>query len=110
MLPCHQVNHPMRTWAVWRTLVGHAANKWDCSTTAAAPLNRRCRARWRRSRRWPSHTNGVGSAFQPATVSSSHVMISVGVCGCCPSKARRTLRRWSAAARFSQEPLNGAPP
>jgi hypothetical protein len=34
----------------------------------------------------------------------------VGVCGCCPSKARRTLRRWSAAARFSQEPLNGAPP
>src|SRR5258706_487338 len=56
---------------------------------AAAPPRRRCRARRRRSWRLPPHTNGVGAAFHPATVSSNQVMISCGVCGCCPASARR---------------------
>jgi len=50
---------------------------------------------------------GVGAAFHPATVSSSQAMISSGVWGCWPAKARRTRIRWSDSAIFNQLPESG---
>ena len=50
----------------------------------------------------------VGAAFQPATVSSSHVMTSTAVeVGCCPESARPMRMRWTDSAMFSQDPLSG---
>src|SRR5258708_38325898 len=51
--------------------------------------------------------NGVGAAFQPATVSSNQVMISAAVFGCWPLSARPHRMRWTDSAMFNQEPLNG---
>jgi len=53
------------------------------------------------------HTNGVGAAFHPATVSSNQVNDLLRVCGCCPASARRTTIRCSASARLSHEPESG---
>ena len=58
--------------ALYTGLVGHAAISWWLVRAAPEPPRRRCRARIRRSWRLPSHTNGVGAAFQPTTVSSNH--------------------------------------
>ncbi len=68
---------------------------------------RRARLRTRRAARFPPHSNGVGSRFHPRTVASSHAMISPGVCGCCPARARRTRMRWIDSAIVSQEPPSG---
>jgi uncharacterized membrane protein len=87
------------------TLVGHAVNRWGSARVAPDPPSRR--APRRRSRRFPSHTKGVGAWFHPISVSSNHPMISSGVCGCCPASARRTMIRCSDSAIFSHEPLSG---
>ncbi len=74
---------------------------------AAEPPSRRRFARKRRSRRLPSHTKGVGAAFQPATVSSNQVMISLELCGCWPLSARPHRMRWTDSAMFNHDPLKG---
>jgi len=79
-------------------LVGHATNSWECIGVAAEPLLRRIRARSRRPYRLPAHTNGVGSTFHPAIVSSNHAMLSQALCGCCPASARRTSMRCTDSA------------
>jgi UDP-N-acetylenolpyruvoylglucosamine reductase len=63
-------------------LVGHAAFKWESVIAAQDLPRRRCRARSRRSLRFPPQVKGVGSSFQAATVSSNQVIISSGVVGC----------------------------
>src|SRR3954471_3610196 len=88
-------------------LVGHAAFSWGKAWEAGEPPRRRWRARCRRSKRLPCQTKGVGLAFQPATVSSSQAIRSSWDWGCCPSRARRTMMRWTDSAMFNQEPLSG---
>src|SRR3954453_18394057 len=90
-----------------RRLVGHAAFSWGKAWEAGEPPRRRWRARCRRSKRLPCQTKGVGLAFQPAAVSSSQAIRSSWDWGCCPSRARRTMMRWTDSAMFSQEPLIG---
>jgi len=88
-------------------LVGHAAFNWNWAATAAEPPRRRVWARRRRSRRFPSHTKGVGWAFHPVAVSSNHVMRSCGVVGSWPASARRTIMRWTDSAMLSHDPERG---
>jgi len=88
-------------------LVGHAAFKWNWSAIAADPPRRRARARRRRSRRFPSQTKGVGSAFHPSAVSSNQSMRSSGVAGSCPARARRTMMRCTDSAMLSHDPESG---
>ena len=53
-------------------LVGQLAIGLQTRMAAPEPAKRRRRARSRRLLRLPFQTKGVGSAFQPATVCSSH--------------------------------------
>src|SRR3954447_3268062 len=61
----------------------------------------------RRCRRLPFHTNGVGCLFQPRAVCSNQAPISAGLCGCCPSSARRLSTRSIDSAMLSQLPPTG---
>src|SRR3954462_4925391 len=57
--------------------------------------------------RLPFHTNGVGCAFQARAVCSNQLPISSGLCGCCPSSARRLSTRSIDSAMLSQLPPTG---
>src|SRR5215210_7722474 len=63
--------------------------------------------RRRRCRRLPFHTNGVGCSFQRCAVCSNQHPISSGLCGCCPSSARRLSTRSIDSALLSQLPPTG---
>lgn len=68
---------------------------------------RRWRLRARRAARVPFHSNGVGFRLQPSATASSQSMISSGVVGCCPAKARRFRIGWIDSLMFNQEPPRG---
>ena len=90
-------------------LSGCASGAYACwlqSRRADGPVRHRYRRR--RCRRLPFHTNGVGCSFQFLAVCSNQLPISSGLCGCCPSSARRLSTRSIDSAMLSQLPPTGA--
>jgi len=78
-------------------------------THAPDPPNacRRALLRARLAARLPPHSNGVGAQFQPLTVASNKSIIRPGVCGYCPSNARRLIIRCTDSPMFSHDPASG---
>ena len=106
---------PLRLLLVWDNLAGHKTPElvlWLCAHRVQAPEPP---SRWigappdrrRRCRRLPFHTNGVGCSFQRCAVCSNQHPISSGLCGCCPSSARRLSTRSIDSAMLSQLPPTG---
>lgn len=89
-LPCRN-GHLVATTIARPALVGHLArysvflwfvlqhgrDRWVCS--AAPPMDWRALDLWRRCRRLPFHTKGVGCRFQACAVCSNQTPISAGL-------------------------------